>query len=277
MQKPHSWVPLQDESPLKSSALEKFTKLCKVWEGLKRTWYQPGLCHLNRTSSTCGESTVRKATGTRQDVTLWRGDWIVDSEMHENATNLRCFKPHPNNLQNQNRQGTHTTTQLVRDVHSAHKHASNLRGARLAKQILQNFKRHLPWSPSCCTFYHLASLQPGNDRRGSFTLNIEAHYEMLPKITYETYPWFNFQIPSYPGTMTYKYYVDFTILHATSSHSLLSSIYLLYWHLKHSLQPVVCSVYVTSFSTWEVDGEGNLKAGPVVLAFQTPSLQKSLL
>ena len=90
--------------------------------------------------------------------------------MHENATNLRCFKPHPNNLQNQNRQGTHTTTQLVRDVHSAHKHASNLRGARFAKQILQNFKRHLPWSPSCCTFYHLASLQPGNDRRGSFTL-----------------------------------------------------------------------------------------------------------
>lgn len=50
-----------------------------------------------------------------------------------------------------------------------------------------------------------------------------SHYEMLPKITYETYPWFNFQIPSYPRTMTYKYYVDFTILHATSSHSLLSS------------------------------------------------------
>lgn len=42
-------------------------------------------------------------------------------------------------------------------------------------------------------------------------------------LTKPIHDWFNFQIPSYPGTMTYKYYVDFTISHATSSHSLLSS------------------------------------------------------
>ncbi len=33
-------------------------------------------------------------------------------------------------------------------------------GSLVCKQTPQNFKRHLPWSPSCCTFYHLASLQP---------------------------------------------------------------------------------------------------------------------
>lgn len=138
---------------------------------LKRPGINPVCVILTGPHRLVGSQLFARRTGNEAGCNIvMLGDWIVDSEMHENATNLRCFKPHPNNLQNQNRQGTHTTTQLVRDVHSAHKHASNLRGARFAKQILQNFKRHLPWSPSCCTFYHLASLQPGNDRRGSFTL-----------------------------------------------------------------------------------------------------------
>lgn len=60
--------------------------------------------------------------------------------------------PHPNNLQNQNRQGTHTTTQLVRDVHSAHKHASNLRGARFANKYLRISNVIYPGPPAVVRF-----------------------------------------------------------------------------------------------------------------------------